>query len=315
MHERTIEFRSRHERAAEAMSWTEREYSQESYGARRGLPPLPPIASRVLMVIHGVAALLAIVLVADRQGAIVDALRFGGKSFAPFAIVMHPYFTTNFFGALLSVVAIWGFGSLLETRCGSNRLLILYVAGNLVAGAVVFAIGMAVPRLALAPLDYPAGAFIAWSFLAWKTLRSEHADVLGRIVPIARIIAIIAAISAGMIALSWREGAIAFLAAMVAAIGVAWLVDSLTVPTFARPHDDDDDPIPVERVPPRRRRAVPPRPRIAARPMAQAGEGPDVDEILAKISRTGLASLSDDERARLEAARQAKLRETRRTST
>jgi hypothetical protein len=39
-----------------------------------------------------------------------------------------------------------------------------------------------------------------------------------------------------------------------------------------------------------------------------APDEPDIDEILAKISREGLQALTDEERARLAAARAAKLR-------
>jgi hypothetical protein len=62
------------------------------------------------------------------------------------------------------------------------------------------------------------------------------------------------------------------------------------------------------------RRQRPPRPVVTPSvpfevpPPAESLDEPDIDDVLAKISRSGLTSLSPAERERLEAARQAKLR-------
>jgi hypothetical protein len=90
---------------------------------------------------------------------------------------------------------------------------------------------------------------------------------------------------------SYRLGAVAWLAALVAG-GASILVP---LPRLARP-----------RLRLARRPRVRPS-RVTERPLLEESE-PDIDAILAKISRTGIDSLTAAERSQLEAARRARLR-------
>jgi hypothetical protein len=119
--------------------------------------------------------------------------------------------------------------------------------------------------------------------------------VLGKPRRLGHVLGVVIAILAGLMFAMHGLGAVAWLAAAGAGIGADFVV-----------HRNSSLRDLAQRFRwPRRR-----RPRSASsvgRASARSAE-PDIDDILAKISQSGLDSLTEDERSRLEAARQAKLR-------
>jgi hypothetical protein len=113
--------------------------------------------------------------------------------------------------------------------------------------------------------------------------------LFGRLQTMSKVTAITAGIVVGVVLLFSGPRAVAWLAALAAGVATGWLVDALlglrtTERRFWRVHEE------------------PPATR------SHLSEEPDIDDILDKISRCGLHSLSPAERERLEAARRAKLR-------
>lgn len=278
------------------MGWQDRDYSDEAYGdpvsTRWGIRP-PLSATLALMILHGAAFLLMSALKYGDGQAIVAQCALSGDTASPLGILLHPFGTTSLFAALFVVLALWSLGGRLQPRLGVRRLIVVYVVGNVAAGAAYFGAARLLPALAAMPLDYPAGALAGLCVLAWRRLRDEAVQVLGRVTTAAKVYAICGAIVVVLVFLEARAGAGAWFAGALAGGLSAMLVESPL--TLARP----------------RRRAThrvvrPSIPRPAVPPAAP--DEPDVDDLLAKISREGLTSLTTEERQRLEAARQAKLR-------
>lgn len=277
------------------MGWRDREYSSEfdelhtptsRLGIRR-----PAGGTLALMILHG-AAFILMKMLEGSDGAFAVALcTLGAGDFHPLAVFLHPLASVRLFSSLFVVLALWSLGGRLEPRLGLPRFLTVYVAGNLAAGITYFALGRPIPALATAPLDYPVGALAGLTFVAWQRLQHDEVQVFGKLTSVAKMYAVCAAIVVGLALLADGAGAIAWIVAAGAGAGAAALVQrwsfSVALPTHHQ------------------RRIV--RPSIPKRPSPPA-EAPDVDDILAKISREGLAALTDAERQRLEAARQAKLR-------
>jgi membrane associated rhomboid family serine protease len=277
------------------MSWRDRDYGDGEYGEpgaiRRHFRAPPPV-SLALLLLHAAAFVLLLALQVRTGGAAVRVMALTGSDPHPAAIALHPFATTGVLSLLFVVLALWSLGGRLEQRLGRWRLLGLYITGNAVAGAAYFAVARLQPGLAVVPLDYPVGALAALCAAAWRHLRTDDVLVFGRVTSVAKVYAISAGIVAALALLGGQAGALAWLAAAVVGAGVAPLLDGLEHVLGNR-----------RRVlqPARRRRAV-----SVARGTAQAE--PDIDPILAKISRSGFDSLTRSERNLLEKARQAKLR-------
>jgi membrane associated rhomboid family serine protease len=257
-----------------------------TWGIRR-----PPSATLALMVAHGAAYLSTVAL----GQATADRFALSGDTATRLGILLHPLGTTHLTTALFVILALWSLGGRLEVRLGLRHLVALYVAGNLAAGAIYLAVARGLPTLAAMPLDYPAGALAGFCVVAGLRLRDEAIQVLGRVTSAAKVYAICGAVVIVLAIADARVGAVAWLAAVVAGGLGALLVEYW--PALVRPRQY------------RVRRVLRPsvaRPRPVVPPVTL--EEPDIDDILAKISRHGLASLTDGDRQRLEAARQAKLR-------
>jgi membrane associated rhomboid family serine protease len=278
------------------LGWQDRDYSDGSYrdpvsttwGIRR-----PPSATLALMILHGVAFLLMLALERGDGRAIAGRFALSADPLNPLGILLHPLGTTRFFTALFVVLALWSLGGRLELRLGVRRLLALYVVSNLAAGAAYFGLARSLPALAVMPLDYPAGALAGLCVIAWRRLRNEAVQVLGRVTSLAKLYAICGLIVIGLALVDAGAGAVVWLAGAVAGGLAALLIEYR--PVLVRP-----------RWRTARRLVRPSVPRPVTPPPAP--DELDIDDILAKISREGLASLTDAERQRLEAARQAKLR-------
>ncbi len=278
------------------MGWQDRDYSDGAYGEpvsttwgiRR-----PPNATLALMVVHGAAYLLAVALDRGQGQVIADRFVLSGATANRLGILLHPLGTTRFLTALFVVLALWSVGGRLEVRFGMRHLVALYLVCNVAAGAIYLAVARGLPALAVMPLDYPVGALAGFCVVAGLRLRYEAVLILGRVTSAAKLYAVCGAVVIVLAIAGARAGAVAWLAGVIAG-GLAALLVELG-PALVKPRQYR-----VRRV---IRRSVP-RPRAAPVTL----EEPDIDDILAKISREGLASLTDAERERLEAARQAKLR-------
>lgn len=313
------------------MSWEHREYAQSGPwrdGPRFAGVALPRGAARWLIAAHALAFFVLLFLrsagdtnartspgaaAEDREPASVLEPYISGIGAhsppRPLTVLLHPYtpgpdrVLSGFFVVLFTCFVISSLGALVEERLGSARMLLLYLLGNTCAGAVYLAAVIVAPLLARAPLDHPLGAFAAWSLWAMRSMRFEHASVFGRMYSISRIVAVIA-------------GIIIILEMLGRGLGAALWVLALAVgslPALFLP--------PLEQFVQARRgrvmRRAPRRPPagavesersrrpVASEPSARAAD--DLDELLAKISRYGIDSLTDAERARLEEARRARL--------
>jgi len=284
--------------AGEQMGWQDRDYSDGAYGEpvsttwgiRR-----PPSATLALMILHAVAFLLMLALQHGDGQAIAALLPLSGSAATPLGILLHPLGNTSFFTALFVVLAFWALGGRLELRLGVQRLIAVYVLGNLAAGAAYFGVARGLPALAAMPLDYPVGALAGLCAVAWQRLRDDAVQVLGRVTSAAKVYAVCGAIVVGLAILEAREGAAAWLAAAAAGAASAALIARWPVRVQFR----------------RRRRYHTVRPSIPSSVIQPPPDEPNIDPILAKISREGIESLTEAERQRLEAARRAKLRRSR----
>lgn len=276
------------------MGWQDRDYGNDSYGSYSGgrLAAAgirrPPTVTLTLMIVHGLAFVLVRMLLAAPEPA--PPLAWANVGQHPAGIVLHPLATGRILSGLFVVLALWSLGGRLELKLGPKRLVQLYVVGNLIAGVGYFVLARVLPAMAGHPLEYPAGALAAMCVAAWMHLRGQPVNVFGRITNAGKMYAVCAAIVIGMQILGHRQDALLWVLAAGAGGTSALLVER-----WGRPGAFGF----------RRRRGVRPsisRPRRTARP-----DEPEIDDILAKISRAGLDSLTEEERQRLEAARRIKL--------
>ncbi len=271
------------------MGWQDRDYLDEGYEGRTSLWPgirRPPAATLTLMVLHGAAYLLLVSLWFATGHWFSSTLALQGELNEARGILLHPFATTSILTALFTILALWSLGGRLENRLGIGRLLAVYVLGNLLAGASFYAFARWQPSLALLPLDYPVGALTAMVVIAWNELRHEPTQVFGRITSLAKVYLVCAGLVVLIALVSSGEHAFAWL--------VALFVGALAAPLVEHG--------PRLSLPRHRRRRM--RPSIARTPPPDEY---DIDDILAKISRSGMGSLTRREVRRLEAARQAKL--------
>lgn len=283
------------------MGWNDRDYSQETWTDRGGGPVSfrwPSRVAGVLVALHVVAFVLLRALPGGEEA--VGKLVLQGPAVQPLAVLTHPLATTGVLTLLVTIVGVWWLGTRIEEESGRVRLLSLYVAGNVLAGLAFYAVASLRPALAGAELDYPGGAFVAWMVVFFRRHAGEMMPVFGRLRPARQVVMIAVAIVAGLMFLFGGPAVIARL--------VALAVGGLAEPLVRRV------PLPIGRTGwqhrPRVRPSIPREPILPEPPPPEpeSGDEPAIDDILAKISSSGLASLTDEERARLEAARRAKLR-------
>lgn len=276
------------------MGWQEREYSSGSeWSAEESIrrPRLPALGTRALLVVHLAAFVFMLMLRGDalRNRPLLGVL--SGDDLQPLAILTHPIASANPVALLITLILLWVIGGRFEARAGTRRLLVSYVLATLAAGLVFYAVAAAAPALGKLPLDAPTAAFTAWSVLLFRDLSDAEFWLFGAPRKIAHLTSVLVGVLLLFVLVSYRFGALAWLAALVAG-GASILVP---LPRLA---------------PPRLRLAHRPRvrpSRVTERPLLEETE-PDIDAILAKISRSGINSLTELERAQLEAARRARLR-------
>lgn len=285
------------------MGWEDRSYSQgaeyrEESAQIRSL--IPPRATLLLLGAQFVGWVVFSYLVLGKGVAPTWFVLLGQESH-PAAILLHPLAAKGPVQMLVVLLAIWSLAGRVEENSGASRMIAGYLAGNALAGIAFFAFGRLSPALASYELVAPLGAIAAWSATAWQWQRYEALNIFGTEISVRRIVLFGALIVVAVGLVQAGGGAIAWITALVAGAAASPLIDiafSLSVPRVALP----------------RRTQQGARPPIRRRVRAKAPKGPppeemidDIDEILAKISRNGITSLSDDEKQRLERARLARL--------
>lgn len=291
------------------MGWEDRTYSYESDvqrgpGWRATLPP----ATFALLIIHFVAFVILQMMRFDVGRASASVFPLAGADAHPAAILLHPIATENILSMLLTLYVIWALGGRIEMLLGGRTLIGTYVSSNLVAGAAYFALARGWPAGAALPLAIPAGALLGWGVLAWRRMGGEPVSVFGWMTTLGRLLAIVGALFLAFPLLGSGPGAVAYVAAALAGGVLVLFRDALPVlwnaprsprrartPQRVRSHRREDG-----------RRSAALRDEAAGPP----DNPPDIDDILAKISREGLSALTAEERERLEQARQARLQRT-----
>jgi hypothetical protein len=280
----------------------DRDYSKSDYtwtdggsGWRSRLPSRGPL---ILIVLHLVGFFVVRAILSGEAGGVPVQFQLSSETLHPAAILLHPFGNRSIWTLIFVVYVVWVLGGRIEARFGIATLLGTYVVGTLIAGVVFLGFAQLSSEHSAYALDIPAGAMAAWVLGAWRRLRDEMVSVFGKLMTTAKLTVIGAAIIAGLTFLRGGPGATGWLIA-AAAGSLAWpVVNTLSEigsPT-ARLHSS------------RRGRAAGTAPPQDA---AESTDDAELDEILAKISREGLESLSPGERQRLEAARRARQRRSR----
>lgn len=287
------------------MSWRERDYTWFSEGGGAALRDwrnfLPAAGATGLLVAHLTGFIIALLLrhgVSDNAAesiALTNALN-------AWTVFTHPIATTN--GLMLSCTffAIWSLAGRIEDLLGMPRMLALYAGGNVLAGLAYVVIARFWPTNASAALSEPVGAIAAWIVTIWTLLSFENVAFFGRFFSLRSVALTFGAIVAALTVMQYGPGATAWLTAAFVGGAVAPVIDA----AYALRARRQQRAAPAEmRANQAARRPESPR-RIAPAP-EPIGELPEIDDLLAKISRSGIDSLTDDERSRLEAARKARL--------
>ena len=268
---------------------------------------MPPRGVLTLVVLHATAFIIVAMMHAGEGRTLALLLSFHGADSQWPAVLTHPYVFSALqlgvvVGVILTLYVTWVLGSAIECDSGSTRLITLYAGGNLAAGIAFYALAKASPGSAIHELNMPVGALAAWAMVGWLRFDDRMVLVFGRPMSFSRAIGWAGAIVVGLAVFTGGPGSTAWTAAVVAGVGTGWLAEHLpnlrprlTPAVRRRRRDDHTVTRSVDR----------PRPTPKSTPSAD-----DIDEILAKISRSGIDSLSADERERLEAARRARLQST-----
>ncbi len=283
------------------MAWRDRDYSKDEpwtqHGPLRSSIRWPGGLTATLVLAHVAAFILLLVVRTEPDGAaLANSLGLSDKSARLWAIFTHPFATPSLLSLLITVFILWTLAARVERLFGWRRMLALYACGNILAGTAFYALARLSPPLATAGLDSPTGAFAAWVVMAYRGMGGQMVSLFGGTYRLSRVIAVTLAIMTGLMLMLRGFGAIGWLAAIAAGACAEPLLASLSNSMATLP---------------RRRRVV--RPSIPREDFPREQREPDpydVDDILAKISRGGMESLTAADRKRLELARQAKLRES-----
>ena len=276
----------------------DREYTRASFGQRGGVgwqSHLPPRAALALIGVHVFGFFVMFMIRHDVGERALLPFILRSDALHPAAILLHPFGNLSLLTLVFVVYVIWTLGGRIATRFGGGQLWLLYGLGTLISGVVYFGFAQVASNLAGYGLDMPAGAFAAWVWTAWRELSDEMVSVFGRLTTVAKATAIGAAIVAGLVFFQQGPAATGWLLA-AASGGLACVVAGALRN--------------------RRRPAIGISPVIGGQAARTSNAQPDaddelLDELLAKISREGIDSLTPAERDRLEAARRAKLRRSR----
>lgn len=250
--------------------------------------------ARGLLILHGLAAIFSIAADASILKIPINIVRLNGISDSLLGIVLHPL-SGGLLSFLISGYCIWTLGSMVERRLGATLMMRQYILGNLLAGIACFLALLASTMAEPAPLMIPAGAITAWCYSGWRHWQNEHANVFGKLMTLGNVIGIAAVAFIGLKLLLNGSNAGPWIAGAMAGAAGSLLSEWIPAIRIASPT----------------RTAAPQKTaRSSRKPKTQSpptNPGPDIDAILAKISREGIDALSEQEREQLEAARKARL--------
>ncbi len=292
------------------MGWQDRDYNAESEGGagarfwRDFRMFLPPPATLALVLVHFIAYFVVLGVGYGRMPQEAVPLALSSGYLSPYAVLAHPIAANSGLSSSLGILAIWIGGAAIEHLIGPNRLFTLYVLGNVFAGIGYVALAGFAPTLAKAPLAIPLGAIIAWTIVVGRHYPYEIVSLFGFPVRIIRFLLVVLAVVGLASLMRYQLGATAVFAAAVTAAGAAYMLEVAATrqtvrsarrsPRRSRPLEppkmeylDDDEQIPDEE---------------------EVDTSINIDDLLEKISRTGIGSLSPEERDRLEQARLERLR-------
>ena len=287
------------ETRGEPWGWRDRDYSQDTWTERGSAGPSfkwPQRGAFVLIGLHVAAFVLVQVLASEGAESLMGVLAISESVAHPVGILLHPLATRDLLTLVLTVLIIWTLGSRIEQQDGRRQMLSLYLTGNILAGLAFFGLARLWSPLAAVELDYPAGALAAWCLAAYWMAANEMVVLFGRLRKVSHLVGIGLVVVVGLMFAFRGLGAVGWLGALAAGACGQPLLQRL--------------PLAGVRGPRRRRPAVRPSTPREPPPERTADAEAEIDAILAKISRSGINSLTRAERAQLEAARQAKLRQS-----
>lgn len=288
------------------MSWRERDYtwfpgSDRPYRDRVATwrEFAPPRATTGLLLLHLAGFILTAVL--GRSPSAPDFALRGVDGITWLGVLTHPIAGASVFTLLFVMMAIWILGGRIEASLGARTLLVPYALGGLAGGLAYVAVASIRPELGAAPLITPLGAMMAWTTIIWRRLPFESIPVFLKEFPLAKVAAFVAALGAAGMVLTAGLGAAAWMAAGLTGMAIPIVTDGMSAWR-------------VRRATPRTRGFASPSSAAARSDRENAeqtapGEVIEIDDILAKISRGGMASLTNEDKSRLEEARRARLRD------
>lgn len=286
------------------VGWRDRDYSKATRsdgGARlahRGArTPLPSVVL-LLTLLHVAGFTVVWVSATDPYAAdMLAAIQTGGLG--PW---LHPVLMDSPLHFLLVIAALWLIGTRVEQAVGALHLLAVYVLGAANAAAGFMMIESLAPQWALLTLEFPAGSLAAVALSAWRHSRYGLVTLFGRTVTYRTTLAAGAAIVAALTLMGRGAGALGWVTAVAAGALASPACDGLS--SWWRRRAMVTARRGVSRAPAAREASEP----AHATPDAAALPEADIDDLLAKISKGGLKSLSPAERQRLERARERMLR-------
>jgi len=284
------------------MGWQDRDYYRDSTWSVRRIdwaPYLPPRGCLGLIVLHVAAFVLLTVAAGDEGLAWREQITLSGENLTLPALLLHPLSTSSILTLIFVAFAIGWLGGRVEREAGTRRLVLLYLLGTLAGGLAFCGLGLLLPVLTLHPLDLPVGAIVAWGVHVSRRESFEVVGVFDRLVRLPKLLAILGGIWAALVLLRAGPAALGWFVAAAGGAAAFFVVELM--PVWWRRLGRTAGSVPHPKL--RRIRRVQREPVRPHEP-----DVPDIDDILAKISRSGIDSLTDDERERLEAARRAKLR-------
>ncbi len=292
------------------MSWRERDYSQADPLESKSYHPAGlrvMFCSTAALVLAGLhtAAFAAVHLVERSLGWQAKALLGLHAEAHPIAIITHPLATNDALVFLLAVLAVWMLASRAVLRRGTWSILAIYASGNCLAGCTFWLVGRIEPAWAAVGLDFPLGGLAALLLDLWPRRSELPTSGVAGVVGTKTLIACGLVLAGGVLVWLREYGALAWCAAGLTGALTAplshILSDCLSRQRAAAPEQSwrASGPVDVQR--------------LSGPSIANAEVEPEIDDILAKISREGFSRLSEEERQRLELARQMKLRRTSRS--
>ncbi len=304
------------------MGWQDRDYNADGEGAGAGRRFwsdlrmfLPPPATLALVLVHFVAyfAVLGVGYGNAPQESVPLALSSGYLS--PYAVLAHPIAANSGLASSISIFVIWVVGTAVEQLIGPNRLFTLYVLGNVFSGIGYVAVAGFLPGLATGPLAVPLGAVLAWSVVIVRHFPYEVISLFGFVVRVMRFCGVVLAVAAIAALLRYRAGAAALAAGGLTAAGAAYVLEVLALRHAEGPgrrrrlrrRGRPQDPPEMEYL------SEDEQPEYDEYQDDEEDTSINVDDLLEKISRSGIASLTPEERDRLEQARQERLRKEERS--